>query len=323
MKKVYFVVFAFLGLVFADIRAENSASQTKVSDKTTATQANSAPSDLNSSSNTDINASMEQNLSISKGQVLILQFHKQGLESIKSQSNAQKKEKKEKFFAHPENDNKVVLIFGSAYKSPIKEAHIVALYKDGKRLKYDLLGDEGVYQKELLQVAQSKVNPPKEVLARIQQELQEARKAYASYTNKALFDGKFILPINSAITSKFGTARVFNGTLMSYHSGTDFRAAVGTPVLAANDGIVRIAKDRYYAGGSVVIDHGYKIFSQYYHLSELKVKVGQKVKKGDVIALSGDSGRVTGAHLHFGIIAGGTQVDPLDFIEKFNALFDK
>ena len=320
MKKVFFVIFALLGLVFADIRAENSASQ---ANQASTTQANSATNDLNSSSNADFNASMEQNLSISKGQVLILQFHKQGLESIKSQSNAQKKEKKEKFFAHPENDNKVVLIFGSAYKSPIKEAHIVALYKDGKRLKYDLLGDEGVYQKELLQVAQSKVNPPKEVLARIQQELQEARKAYASYTNKALFDGKFILPINSAITSKFGTARVFNGTLMSYHSGTDFRAAVGTPVLAANDGIVRIAKDRYYAGGSVVIDHGYKIFSQYYHLSELKVKVGQKVKKGDVIALSGDSGRVTGAHLHFGIIAGGTQVDPLDFIEKFNALFDK
>lgn len=265
----------------------------------------------------------DQNLSISKGQVLILEFSKQGLQDIKSQSNTQKKERKEKFFAHPENENKVILIFSSAYKKPVKEARIFALYKDGKSLQYDLLGDEGIYNKEILQVAQNKVTPPKEVLDRIRQELNEANAVYARYTDKALFEGKFILPLQAIITSAYGTARVFNGTLMSYHSGTDFRAAIGTPVVAANDGIVRIAKHRYYAGGSVVIDHGYKIFSQYYHLSQLKVKVGQRVKKGEVIALSGDTGRVTGAHLHFGIFAGGTQVDPLDFIEKFNALFDE
>lgn len=269
------------------------------------------------------NATKEQNLSISKGQVLILEFSKQGLQDIKSLSNTQKKEKKEKFFTHPDNENKVILIFGSAYKKPIKQAQIFALYKDGKSLKYDLLGDEGEYKKELLQVAQNKVTPPKEVLERIRKELNEANAVYATYTDKALFEGKFILPLQSIITSAYGTARVFNGSLMSYHSGTDFRAAVGTPVVAANDGIVRIAKDRYYAGGSVVIDHGYKIFSQYYHLSQVKVKVGQRVKKGEVIALSGDTGRVTGAHLHFGIFAGGTQVDPLDFIEKFNALFEE
>lgn len=267
------------------------------------------------------NTATEQNLSISKGQVLILEFQKQGLQSIKSRRNAQKSEVRERFFDNPSDENKVVLIFGSGYKNPIKEAHIVALYGSGKRLEYDLLGDEGVYEKEILQVAQSKVTPPKEVLKRIQSELAEARTVYATYTNEALFRGKFILPLNSVITSRFGTARVFNGTLMSYHSGTDFRAAVGTAVVAANDGIVRLAKDRYYAGGSIIIDHGYKIFTQYYHLSELKVKVGQRVKKGDVIALSGDTGRVTGAHLHFGVIAGGTQVDPLDFIEKFNGIF--
>lgn len=265
----------------------------------------------------------EQNLSISKGQVLILEFKKQGLQDIKSQSDTQKQEKKERFFTHPENENKVLLIFGSAYKKPIKEAQILALYQDGQHLKYELLGNEGEYDKEILTVSQDKVTPPKEVLKRIQKEFNEANAVYASYTDKALFKGKFILPLQSSITSAYGTARVYNGTLMSYHGGTDFRAAIGTPVLAANDGIVRIAKDRYYAGGSVVIDHGYKIYSQYYHLSELKVKVGQRVKKGEVIALSGDSGRVTGAHLHFGIFAGGTQVDPLDFIEKFNALFEK
>ncbi len=320
MKRVFLGLCLCFALIFAEQNTINSAQN---SANTETSQSKGGVAQATTQANADENATQEQNLSISKGQVLFLEFNKQGLESIKSQSNTQKQEKKEKFFTHPDNDNKVILIFGSAYKQPIQQAHIVALYKDGKRLQYDLLGDDGAYKQELLQVAQSKVTPPKEVLARIQAELKEARATYATYTNKALFEGKFILPINSIITSTFGTARVFNGSLMSYHSGTDFRAAVGTPVLAANDGIVRIAKDRYYAGGSVVIDHGYKIFSQYYHLSKLKVKVGQRVKKGQIIALSGDSGRVTGAHLHFGIIAGGTQVDPLDFIDKFNALFDK
>ncbi|WP_409513475.1 M23 family metallopeptidase [Campylobacter sp. MIT 97-5078] len=263
----------------------------------------------------------DQNLSISKGQAIILEFSKKGLEEIKASKDENKEPKKQRFFVHPTEDNKVILIFSSAYKKPIKKVMITAFYNNKEQFRYDILGDEGFYPQEILKVAQSKINPPKEALKRIKAELNEANAVYASFTDEALFNGEFILPLNSSITSKFGSARVFNNTLASYHSGTDFRASVGTPIKAANDGIVRIAKDRYYAGGSVVIDHGYQIFSQYYHLSELKVKVGQKVKKGQIIALSGDSGRVTGAHLHFGIFAGGTQVDPIDFINKFNALF--
>ncbi|NDJ27548.1 M23 family metallopeptidase [Campylobacter sp. MIT 19-121] len=263
----------------------------------------------------------DQNLSISKGQAVILEFSKKGLEEIKASKDEKQEPKKQRFFVHPTEDNKVILIFSSAYKKPIKKAMVTAFYSNKEKFRYDILGDEGFYPQEILKVAQSKISPPKEALKRIKAELNEANAVYASFTDEALFDGEFILPLNSSITSKFGSARVFNNTLASYHSGTDFRASVGTPIKAANDGIVRIAKDRYYAGGSIVIDHGYQIFSQYYHLSELKVKVGQKVKKGQIIALSGDSGRVTGAHLHFGIFAGGTQVDPIDFINKFNALF--
>lgn len=267
--------------------------------------------------------SFAYDMNITKGQAVILEFGKKGLKEIQSKSNLDKKEKKERFMLHPSDDNKVVLIFSSSYRKPIKEAKISALYANGEIKNYHLLGYDGSYKVEKLTVAANKVKPPKEVLARIQKELKEANKIYATFTDEALYDGKFIKPLDSAITSHFGTARVFNNTLASYHSGTDFRAKVGTPILAANSGVVRLAKDRYYAGGSVIIDHGYKIFSQYYHLSEIKVKVGQKVNKGDVIALSGDSGRVTGAHLHFGIFAGGNQVDPMDFIKKFNDLVDE
>lgn len=115
---------------------------------------------------------------------------------------------------------------------------------------------------------------------------------------------------------------MFNNTLKSYHSGTDFRAAIGTPIKAINDGIVKISKDRFYAGGSVVIDHGAGIYSQYYHLSKMNVKVGDIVKKGDIVGLSGDTGRVSGPHLHFGIMVNNNQVNPLNFIETINyALF--
>ena len=181
---------------------------------------------------------------------------------------------------------------------------------------------QGKYKKEKISVEGSKVTPPKDVLKRIEEEREEANKIYATVNEGLKFNSEFILPMSSVITSPFGTARVFNGTLKSYHGGTDFRAAVGSSVIAANDGTVVIAKDRYYAGVSVVIDHGEGIYTQYYHLSALNVKVGRVVKKGEIIALSGASGRVSGPHLHFGVIVSGVQVNPLNFVKKINEILN-
>ena len=160
-------------------------------------------------------------------------------------------------------------------------------------------------------------------MERIKLERDEANAVYATASSGLKFSSPFALPIKSVVTSPFGTARVFNGTLKSYHGGADFRAAVGTPVVAANDGVVVIAKDRYYAGGSVVIDHGEGIYTQYYHLSRIDARVNQTVKKGEIIGLSGQSGRVNGPHLHFGVIANGAQINPLDFVEKINSVFKR
>lgn len=259
-------------------------------------------------------------LVITKGEALILELDKKNLQKITLSASNLKQSKVIRAFAHPSKDDKCVALIGISYKNPPQNANLQISYKN-KSLKYDIIVNEGTYKKEQLKVASSKIKPPKEVQERIAKELKEANAIYATYTNEALFNGAFVLPMSSKITSEFGNARVFNDTLASYHSGTDFRAAVGTKVYAANDGVVRLSKDRYYAGGSLIIDHGYGIFTQYYHLSKLLVKNGDKVKKGQLIALSGDSGRVTGAHLHFGIFANGTQVNPLDFIEKFNTFF--
>ena len=181
---------------------------------------------------------------------------------------------------------------------------------------------EGNYKKENITITNtSKVKPNKEQSDRIARELKEANAIYRTYDKKRYWNKAFIYPINSIITSPFGSARVLNGEIKSYHGGTDFRAAIGTPIKATNDGIVVIAKDRFLAGKSVVISHGEGLFSMYYHLSKINVKVGDKVSRGDIIALSGDSGRVSGAHLHFGIMINGIQVNPLQFIEEINKLF--
>lgn len=225
-----------------------------------------------------------------------------------------------KWFAHPAKKGYKVAFFSASYRAK-KDIKV----KNGDAVNFGVTIfklAQRPYKKEMLSVEPAKVNPPKTALARIKAEYKEASKVYANPAPKLLFNSKFEMPLNSKITSPFGTARMFNGSLKSYHSGMDYRAAVGVEIRAANAGIVRIAKDRYYAGNSVVIDHGGGIFTQYYHLSKIAVKVGQKVEKGELLGLSGASGRVSGPHLHFGVMVGGSQVNPLDFVNKVNMLFD-
>lgn len=228
--------------------------------------------------------------------------------------------KKKRWLSVPGDENLKFALVAASYRQKGEIKLVNGLKSGDETIVFKIV--EGEYKKEKITVEGSKVTPPKDVLKRIEQEREEANKIYATANVGLKFNSKFILPMSSMVTSPFGTARVFNGTLKSYHGGTDFRAAVGTSVVAANDGVVVIAKDRYYAGGSVVIDHGEGIYTQYYHLSALNVKVGQSVKKGDTIALSGASGRVSGPHLHFGVIVGGVQVNPINFVKKINEILN-
>ncbi|BDB64726.1 peptidase M23 [Helicobacter cinaedi] len=176
-------------------------------------------------------------------------------------------------------------------------------------------------KKEQINVANNKVSYSNEVAKRIEKEKNAAIKTYATITKGRLWDKPFIKPLDSVITSPYGSARIFNGKVNSYHGGTDLRAAIGTPILATNDGRVALVQDRYLSGKSIYIDHGSGVYSVYFHLDEFLVKQGDMVKQGQVIAKSGDTGRVSGAHLHFGIVINGTNVDAMDFIEQVNALF--
>ena len=226
-----------------------------------------------------------------------------------------------KLFPHPSKRDSYYALIPISYYKKFKTYRVIVSYiKDKKRVfeGIDLDVIDGKYKSETINVSKNKVSLSEKNKKRVQKEYKEAMRIYNTVSPELYVKSPFLKPLNSKITSQFGTKRVYNGTLKSYHSGTDFKAAVGTPIKAANDGIVVIAQNRFYAGNSIVIDHGQGIYSCYYHLSKINFKVGDKVKKSDIIGLSGSTGRVTGPHLHFAFRINGIQVDPLQAITILN-----
>jgi murein DD-endopeptidase MepM/ murein hydrolase activator NlpD len=154
------------------------------------------------------------------------------------------------------------------------------------------------------------VEPPPEEMARIKEEVELKQKVFSSSAGEPLWSGNFRAPVTAPATSSFGMRRTYNGKLASVHKGMDFRAAAGTPVRAANSGIVVLARPMYYEGNCVVIDHGLGMFTVSMHLSRIDVKEGQPVNKGEQIGLSGATGRVTGPHLHWAVRWQDAYLDP-------------
>ena len=104
--------------------------------------------------------------------------------------------------------------------------------------------------------------------------------------------------------------RTFNGKLASIHRGLDYHAREGTPIQAANAGTVILARELFYEGNCVIIDHGQQFMTLYMHLSHIQVSEGERVKQGQQIGLSGDTGRATGPHLHVAARWQGAYLDP-------------
>ena len=220
---------------------------------------------------------------------------------------------------HPAKNKRIALIPVNYRTAPGEKRLVIT--RNGKRHNMGLRILKGDYPSETLKVSESKVHPNKEQQERISKEYNEAIKIYNTFNKERYWNTPFEMPMESPITSRYGTARLFNGSLRSYHSGTDFKAPVGTPIHAVNDGVVVLAKDRYYAGNSVIIDHGEGLYSCYYHLSRIDVKPGDRISKGAGIGLSGKTGRVTGPHLHFAVMLQGVQVAPMQLLRTINSLF--
>ncbi len=155
-----------------------------------------------------------------------------------------------------------------------------------------------------------------EVLERIRAEQEQFVRAYSASASARLWKPPFIMPVAMPVSSPFGYRRVINGTPRAPHAGVDFRAPMGTEVLAANNGRVVLMGDFFFTGKSVVVDHGGGLFTFYFHFSDFKVSQGAEVHKADVLGLSGMSGRVTGPHLHWSARLNGARIDPFELIEK-------
>lgn len=129
------------------------------------------------------------------------------------------------------------------------------------------------------------------------------------------WNGKFIKPLTSEVTQGFGHRQIINGRRSGNHRGIDYRAKIGTKIRAPNNGkVVFIEKLRAF-GGTLVLDHGQGIQTLYFHLSKIMYEVGDEVKKGEIIALSGDSGVSSGPHLHWGMSVHNLRVDPEQWVK--------
>jgi murein DD-endopeptidase MepM/ murein hydrolase activator NlpD len=147
-------------------------------------------------------------------------------------------------------------------------------------------------------------------------ESQEISAIYSTLTAEAFWTNAFAVPIPGTTGGRnFGHRRVFNGQPRSPHSGADLRAATGTEILAANSGRIVLAKNLFFSGNAVFIDHGLGVYTTYLHLSEMLVEPGEMVEQGQIIGLAGATGRVTGPHLHWGVRILDARVDPFALLE--------
>jgi murein DD-endopeptidase MepM/ murein hydrolase activator NlpD len=179
------------------------------------------------------------------------------------------------------------------------------------------------YETRRIQVDPKMVNPPESELARIKQETQAMADAFAILTPERLWRGAFETPVPGAANSAFGRLTITNGKPTGRHQGADFRAASGTPVHAPNGGRVVLAQDLYFAGNTVIIDHGLGVFSLLAHLSRIDVQPGMVLSRGDVVGQSGATGRVTGPHLHWAVRFGEMTVDPLSLMSAVANLHEE
>lgn len=181
-------------------------------------------------------------------------------------------------------------------------------FDNGVTMSFDVV--EHAYPEEHLQVARKYVALSEEDLARYERERKIIDAALNNWRDVPLAGITLDSPVEGPRSSSFGKRRFFNNEPRNPHTGMDIAVPEGTPIEAPRDGIVAETGDFYFNGNTVFIDHGQGFVTMYCHLSDITVDKGQAITSGDVIGRVGKTGRVTGAHLHFGTYLNGNAVDP-------------
>ena len=189
---------------------------------------------------------------------------------------------------------------------------LVGKSKHGKEVVFEQAVPVGKakYRQIAVTVPKQYTEPDPEQLKEINEDKVIKQRVLGVVSRERDWQARFLPPVNAPISDVFGTARVFNGQTQSVHQGLDFGVPSGTPVAALNDGTVLLAQPLFFEGNCVVLDHGQGLLTIYMHLSKTEVREGERVKRGQVIALSGGTGRASGPHLHVAVRWQGIYLDP-------------
>ena len=173
----------------------------------------------------------------------------------------------------------------------------------------------GGYPVQRLTVPRSFTELDAATLERVAKEKATLERLWETATAPRLWRGPFRLPLDgSPRVAGFGLKRIINGEPRAPHTGADFSAPAGAPVLAVNAGMVVLAEEHFFAGNSLVLDHGEGLYTMYFHLQESVVRPGQRVGTGEMLGRVGSTGRATGPHLHWGARLFGARIDPEELL---------
>ena len=183
------------------------------------------------------------------------------------------------------------------------------LLDDGRQFVFEVQPHE--YLEQRITIAnQSYVDPDQQQLDRIFSERKIIDAALGNFRQQSLNDVSLAVPVPGPRSSSFGKRRFFNDQPRSPHSGMDIAANEGVAINTPRDGIVTATGDYFFNGNTVIVDHGQGFVTMYCHLSKIQVAEGDELSTGDKLGEVGATGRVTGAHLHFGVYLNATAVDP-------------
>ena len=206
-------------------------------------------------------------------------------------------------------------LVGIPLAAPVGTARIVVRSEAGGERSIDYAIAPKRYSEQRLKVAPGTVDLSAADQARYERERDHQAGVMATFTDALPADLKMAVPVPGRRSSSFGLRRVFNGQSRNPHSGMDIAAGTGTPIRTPLPSRVIDTGDYFFNGGTVWLDHGRGLLSMYCHLSAIDVKVGDMLQTGDRFCAVGATGRVTGPHLHWGVMLNRTMVDPALFID--------
>lgn len=173
------------------------------------------------------------------------------------------------------------------------------------------------YESQYLTIKNKRqVNPNEQDMKRIRGDRQEIDGALHTFSKVDAVETGFITPVQGRQSSSFGLRRFYNKQPRNPHSGMDIAAVEGTPIVSPASGTVVETGNYFFNGNTVLVDHGQGLVTMYCHMSEIQVNPGDPVSQGDTLGLVGATGRVTGAHLHWGVSLNRAMVDPALFLES-------